>query len=302
MKILIGGASGLIGTALCRALQEQGHTLGRLVRRPAAPGQIEIYWDPERGSIDRTPLADFSPDVVINVAGENIASGRWNEKRKAAIRNSRVNGTRILSLALANLETKPRLFICSSATGFYGDQGEQLLTEHSPSGETFLAAVCREWEAATQPAEKAKIRVVNLRTGIVLSKKGGALKKMLIPFRLGLGGVVGNGRQYMSWITLDDLIGIFLFVMEHEGISGPVNAVSPNPVTNREFTKALGRALFRPTLLPIPASTARLTLGEMADELLLASARIKPAVLEKAGFHFQHPEIRPALRAVLKSS
>jgi uncharacterized protein len=300
MNILISGSSGLVGSALSTALQSQGHTLARLVRRSADHTRREVYWDPEQGSIDKTPLVDIAPEVVINLAGENIAGGRWNARRKAAIRNSRVNGTHILSQALASLDPKPKVLLCASAVGYYGDRGEEVLLENSGPGNNFLAKVCQDWELATEPARQAGIRVVNIRIGVVLSKKGGALKKMLLPFRLGMGGVMGNGRQYFSWITLEDLVRVFLFAMTHPEISGPVNAVAPHPVTNRQFTKALGKALFRPTLIPMPASTARLVLGEMADELLLASARVQPGVLDGAGFQFNHTQILPALRAVLK--
>jgi uncharacterized protein (TIGR01777 family) len=300
MRILIAGSSGLIGSALTTALQGQGHTLARLVRRAADNSRREVYWDPERGSLDKSPLVDIAPEVVINLAGENIAGGRWTDRRKAAIRDSRVNGTRVLSQAITSLEPKPKIFLCASAVGYYGDRGDTVLMEDSGPGDNFLSKVCQDWELATEPAREAGIRVVNLRIGVVLSKKGGALKKMLLPFRLGLGGVIGNGRQYFSWITLEDLVRVFLFAMEHSEISGPVNAVAPHPVTNKQFTKALGKALVRPTLRPMPASTARLAFGEMADELLLASARAQPGVLEGAGFQFQQGTILTALRAVLK--
>jgi hypothetical protein len=300
MRILIAGSSGLIGAALSKALQAQGHTLARLVRRSADNSKREVYWDPERGSVDKAPLVDIAPEVVINLAGESIAQGRWTERKKVAIRDSRVNGTRILSEAIASLESKPKVFLCASAVGYYGDRGDEVLLENSGSGNNFLASVCQEWESATEPARKAGIRVVNIRTGVVLSKKGGALKKMLLPFKLGAGGVIGNGRQYLSWITLEDLVQTYLFAMQHPEISGPMNAVAPHPVTNKQFTKALGKALFRPTLLPLPASTARLIFGEMAEELLLASARVQPGILEGAGFQFQQSEILPALRSVLK--
>lgn len=300
MRILISGASGLIGQPLTAQLEKQGHQIARLVRRPADWAKKEVYWDPEKGSLDKSPLVEFAPEAVIHLAGENIASGRWNDTLKAKIRDSRVNGTDILALALASLDPKPKCLIMASATGYYGERGDELLIENAASGHNFLAEVCQAWEASAKPAEDAGIRVVKLRTGVVLSKKGGALKKMLTPFRLGAGGVIGDGRQYLSWITLADMVSAYLFALENENLSGPVNAVSPNPVTNKEFTKALGRALFRPTLFPLPASTARMLFGEMAEELLLASTRAKPGALERAGFTFSHPEIREALKAVLK--
>lgn len=302
MRILISGASGLIGTALMAELKKQGHQIARLVRRPADWAKKEVYWDSEKGSLDKSPLVEFQPEAVIHLAGENIAAGRWNKKLKAKIRDSRVNGTRVLSQVLASLEPKPKVLVMASAMGYYGDRGNELLIENADPGDNFLAKVCTEWEAAAQPAEEAGIRVVKLRTGVVLSKKGGALKKMLLPFRLGLGGVMGNGRQYMSWITLTDVVRAYLFALEQDSLSGPVNAVSPNPVTNKEFTKTLGKVLFRPTLFSMPASTVRMVFGEMAEELLLASARVKPGALEKAGFKFAHPELKEALKSVLGKS
>lgn len=300
MKILISGSSGLIGTALSSALRDKGHTIARLVRRSADNSKREVYWDPERSSLDKSPLVDIVPDVVINLAGESIAEGRWNERKKAAIRNSRVNGTRVLAQALASLEKKPKVLINASAVGIYGDRGDEILFENSAPGHNFLAKVCEDWEAATEPAKKAGIRVVCVRTAVVLSKKGGALKKMLLPFKFGLGGRLGSGRQYFSWITLDDIVQAYLFAMEHPEISGPINASAPHPVTNKQYTKALGKALHRPTLFSIPASTLRMLFGELADEGLLASERVMPGVLEKAGFKFQHAEVLPALRAILK--
>lgn len=300
MRILISGSSGMIGSALVSALEGEGHTIGRLVRRTANHGKNEVYWDPGRGSLDKTSLVDFAPEAVINLAGESIASGRWTSKKKAKIRDSRVHGSAVLAESLASLENPPRVFINASAIGFYGNRGQEKLSESSPSGEGFLAEVCRAWEVATEPAQKKGIRVVLVRTGIVLDLHGGALKKMLLPFKLGLGGVIGNGRQYMSWISIEDEVGILQFALTHDSLQGPVNAVAPNPVTNREFTKTLGRVLFRPTLVPMPASTARMIFGEKAEELLLAGARVLPEKLLQAGYSFKYPELKPALKYLLR--
>ncbi len=300
MKILLSGASGLIGSALVSALKAEGHVLAFLVRRKADPNRNEIYFEPERGSVDKSALEAFGPEAVIHLAGDPIAKGRWTAKKKAAIRNSRINGTAALTNALIHLEKFPAVFISASAIGYYGTRWDEILTEESPPGDNFLAQVCRDWEAATQAAVEKGIRVVNLRFGMILSKKGGALKKLLLPFKLGLGGIIGNGQQYMSWITDEDVVNLISFALKHPSLQGPVNAVTPHPVTNREFTRTLGRVLWRPTCLPLPASTARMLLGEMADDLLLASARVKPAKLEAEGFKFRYPELRGALEYLLK--
>jgi len=289
----------MVGTALVTLLEQEGHTIGRLVRRRADRTKAEVYWDPNRGSLDKDPLANFGPEAVIHLAGENIAQGRWTEAKKARIRDSRIKGTRVLAECLASLETPPKVLICASAIGFYGSRGEEILKEESSQGDNFLARVCAEWEAAAQPARDRGIRVVTIRTGVVLSPGGGALKKMLLPFKMGLGGVIGNGRQYFSWITLDDLVGVFQFALKEEKVSGPYNATAPFPVTNRVFTKTLGRVLWRPTLFSIPASTARMVFGEMADEMLLASARVDSSKLAAAGFSFQYPHLKEALKHVL---
>jgi uncharacterized protein (TIGR01777 family) len=238
---------------------------------------------------------------VVHLAGESIAS-RWTAARKARIRESRVRGTRLLSQALARLDAPPRVLISASAIGIYGNRGDELLTEDSPSGETnrdFLVAVCREWEAAADPARAAGVRVVHPRLGIVLSPEGGALGKLLPPFRLGLGGHQGNGRQWMSWIAIDDAVGVLLHLLNHLEINGPVNVTAPEPVINREFTRVLGRVLGRPTPFPVPAAALRLALGEMANSTILASARGAPSKLLQAGYRFEHPVLEPALRHVL---
>jgi hypothetical protein len=279
-------------------LETDGHEVVALVRRePVGPG--EVLWDPAAGSLD---LSGVGADAVVHLAGESIAEGRWNAAKKQRIRDSRVQGTRVLCEALASLEEKPKVIVCASAIGYYGHREEYLLSESSSPGEGFLPDVCREWEDAAEPARAAGIRVVSLRIGVVLSKAGGALAKMLLPFKLGLGGKIGDGAQYMSWVSLDDLVSMARFAIDDEGLSGAVNAVAPRAVTNLEFTKALGRSLKRPTIFPLPAFVARIVLGEMADDLLLSSIRVEPAVLKERGFNFAHPEIDKALSAVLGGS
>ncbi len=296
MKILISGSSGLLGSALVEVLTKEGHEIGRLVRRKSKPESNEIYWDPERGSLDKTALEDFGPEAAINLAGESIAQGRWSPKKKAKIRDSRVNGTRVLAQALGSLSKFPKVLVCPSAVGYYGDRGDAVMTEQDAPGRGFLAEVCQAWEAAAQPARDKGIRVVHFRIGVVLSAKGGALKKMLLPFKLGMGGVIGSGRQYWSWVALEDVVGAIQFAVQNPALQGPVNLVAPHPVTNREFTKTLGRVLWRPTYFSIPASTARMVFGEMADELLLASTRVEPEKLKQSGFSFQYPQLKPALQ------
>ena len=297
MNVLVSGSSGLVGSALLPALAREGHSAIRLVRVPPRPGQSEVHWDPASGALDAVGLEGM--DAVVHLAGESLL-GRWTAEKKARIRESRVGGTRILCEALARLVHPPRALVSASAIGYYGDRGEEILREESSPGTSFLASVCREWEAAAAPAAQRGIRVVQLRSGIVLSPAGGALAKMLTPFRMGLGGVVGSGRQYMSWIALDDLIGVILHTLTHETLRGPVNAVTPAPVTNREFTQTLGRVLSRPTIVPMPAFAARLAFGEMAEELLLASTRVEPTRLLASGYRFHYPEIEGALRHLLR--
>ena len=298
MQVLVSGASGLVGSALLPALASAGHQVGRLVRAGAGPaGPSDVSWDPAGERIDEARLAGF--DAVVHLAGENIASGRWTERVKERIRKSRVDGTQLLSRALARLERPPKAVVQASAIGYYGNRSDQVLTESSPRGQGFLPAVCVAWEAAAEPAEKRGIRVVFLRFGVILSPKGGALKKMLPPFRLGVGGVIGEGTQYMSWIALDDAVGAVLHALSTERLRGPVNAVAPQPVTNQGFTKTLGRVLGRPTVFPMPAFAARLAFGEMADALLLASARVVPDRLKGTGYKFRQPDLEPALRHLL---
>jgi uncharacterized protein (TIGR01777 family) len=297
MIIAITGSSGLIGTALTHALEADGHLIRPVVRRAAREGTHEIRWDPAGNMIDGAEFANV--DAVVHLAGENIAAKRWTSAFKQKFLASRVRGTKLLCDTLAGLAAKPTVLVSASAIGYYGDRGDERLDESSPPGSGFLPDVCQQWEAATTSARDANIRVVNLRVGVVLSRDGGALAKMLTPFRLGLGGVLGSGRQYMSWIALQDLVRAIQFALSAAALVGPVNGVAPSPVTNREFTKTLGRILHRPTVFPMPAFAARLAFGEMADEVLLASARIQPHALATAGFKFIHPELEIALRHIL---
>lgn len=298
VKILVSGSSGLVGAALLRTLGADGLQLTRLVRETASgPGQLA--WDPDH-PLAPEPVSGF--DGVIHLAGESIAS-RWTQSKKKAIRDSRVLGTRNLAAALAHAASPPRVLISASAIGYYGDRGDEVLREDSPSGSSgFLPEVCREWEAAAQPTEVAGIRTVNLRTGIVLSAAGGALKKMLPPFRMGLGGNIGSGRQWMSWIDLCDMVDAIRHVLTNDSLRGPVNFVSPNPVTNAEFTRTLASALSRPAILPMPALAARLAFGQMGEELLLASQRVEPTKLSASGYVFQKPDLRKALEDILRKN
>lgn len=297
LRVLVTGSTGFIGSALVPFLAESGHRVGRLVRTLPRKGRGEVQWGPETGFIDTPRLEGI--DGVVHLAGENIATDRWTAEKKAKIRDSRVDGTRLLCDTLATLKQPPKVLVCASAIGYYGDRGDELLTEESEPGSGFLASVCREWEAATKPAEEKGIRVVRLRFGMVLSPTGGAMAKLLPPFKKGLGGVLGTGRQYVSWITLDDLVGVILHALTIEALQGPVNAVTPNPVTNREFTRTLGRLLGRFTIFPMPAAAAHLVFGDLADEVLLASQRVQPTRLLATGFDFRYPELEGALRHLL---
>jgi uncharacterized protein (TIGR01777 family) len=293
-KVLLSGASGLIGSVLLPALQSSGYEVTRLVRG-AASGKGDVTWDPSR------PLAPQSVsgiDAVVHLAGESIV-GRWTEAKKRRVLGSRVQGTRNLAKALAAAPQRPRVLISASAIGYYGDRGEETLREESSSGSGFLPEVCREWEAAAEPATKAGIRTAQMRFGVVLSASGGALQKMLLPFRMGVGGNIGGGRQWMSWVDIDDVVGAILHVIKTDSLHGPVNVVGPNPVRNSEFTKTLASVLSRPAIFPMPAFAARLVFGQMADELLLASQRVEPAKLMASAYIFQTPELRAALENIL---
>lgn len=296
MKILISGSHGLVGTALIKSLEPEGHEIFRLVRH-APNSRSEIEWSPDRYSIALARIEGF--DAVVHLAGESIAEGRWSEEKKKRIRESRVKGTKLLADALANLSSPPRTLISASAIGYYGDRGDEVLTEASRPGDDFLSEVCVEWEKATALATEKGIRVVNTRFGIILDAKGGALAKMLTPFRMGIGGRIGSGKQWMSWIALDDVVGGIKFALTNETLSGPVNFVAPNAVTNSEFTKTLGKVLSRPTLFPIPAFGVRLVFGEMADALLLSSQKVEPTKLHTAVYQFQYSNLDDALRRAI---
>ena len=282
MNVLLSGSSGLIGSELKKNLENDGHQVTPLSRDFDNPINFEGF------------------DAVIHLAGENIAQGRWTKAKKSEIRNSRINGTKKLSDQLAASPHKPSIFISSSATGFYGDRSDSILDEEASQGAGFLPEVCVLWEKATKSAEQAEIRTVHIRTGVVLTKKGGALKKMLPPFLLGGGGILGNGKQYMSWISLEDEINAILFILNNPEISGAVNLTAPNPVDNKEFTKILGKTIKKPTILPLPGFAARLLFGEMAEAILLTGNRVLPNKLLNAGFEFTHPTLDGALESILK--
>jgi len=292
MKVAIAGASGLVGSALIPVLRTIGAEITRLVRSKPKAGEIE--WHPNQDEVSPNTLEGF--EVIINLAGENIAGGRWTDDQKKKIHDSRVHGTHLLSEAIAKLARKPRAFICASATGIYGDRDSETLDEQSESGGGFLAGVCREWEKASEPAIKAGVRVVNLRFGPILAREGGMLAKLLTPFKMGMGGKVGSGKQFISWVSLDDAVNAVKLAIKDDSMHGPVNIVSPNPVTNEEFTRTLGHVLNRPTALAMPAFAARLAFGEMADEMLLASQKVLPRKLLSAGFQFQLPKLEDAIR------
>ena len=300
MRIALSGSTGLVGAALGQSLRADGHDVVRLVRSPDGK-QDSSVWDPATGSVDANALG--TPDAVVHLAGENIASGRWTAAKKQLIDDSRGPATELLCKTLAALPTPPKVFIGASATGIYGNTGGEEVHEDTPielaRGENFLVDVARDWEAGARPIADAGARVVHLRIGIVLSKQGGALKRMLTPFRMGVGGRLGDGRQWMSWIALPDLLRIAQFALANDQLHGPLLCVAPTPVTNREFTRILGKVLRRPTVLPAPAFALRMAFGEMADALLLTSLRTRPQRLLEAGFEFEHPNLETALRALL---
>jgi len=298
-NVLVTGASGFVGRAVVAHLAKSGHRVVPLRRAAAAGNETGPTWNPQAGQIRLESAGQL--DAVVHLAGENIAQ-RWTAAAKVRIRASRVDATRLLCEALARSPQPPRVMVCASATGFYGDRGDEVLDERSRPGSGFLAEICQAWEAAAEPARRAGIRVVHLRLGIVLARHGGALAKMLPAFRLGLGGRLGSGRQYWSWIALEDLLRVIEFALVESALSGPVNAVSPEPITNAAFTRALGRALRRPAFLPLPAFAVTLLFGQMGREALLGSARVRPARLLESGFAFRFPELTAAFEHLLANA
>jgi uncharacterized protein len=294
-RVLLTGASGLLGSALLRSLKSRGFQVVRLVRGSASTDD-QIAWDPLQ-PIAPEAVSDF--DAVIHLSGETVV-GRWTDAKKQKIRESRVVSTRNLALALAKAPEKPRVFVTASAIGYYGDRADELLREGSTSGAGFLAEVCREWEAAAQPVAEAGIRCAQLRTGVVLSSDGGALQKMLLPFRMGVGGNLGSGRQWMSWIHIQDWVGAVDHILKRDLLHGPVNMVATKPVTNAEFTTTLASVLSRPTIFPVPAFAAKLAFGQMAEEVLLSSQRVEPNRLVTSGYPFQYFDLHKALEAILR--
>ena len=299
MKIVVSGSTGLIGSALTISLHRRGDEVVPLVRRRVSPGEHALAWDPERGTIDRAGLE--GADAVIHLAGENVF-GRWSPAKKQRIYDSRVKGTRLISDALAGLSRRPATLLAASAIGYYGDRGDEAVTEESAPGEDFLAHVARDWEAATTAATRAGIRVVNMRNGVVLTATGGALAKMLPAFRIGLGGPVGSGNQYLSWITLDDTVSAILHLLDNSSVVGPVNMTAPTPVTNREFAKTLGKVLGRPAVVTVPAFALRMAFGTEGAAMLQSGQRVLPARLLASGFNFSSPDVEHALRFLLAPS
>jgi len=292
MKVLITGASGLIGTALTRSFAEKGYEV-LLTSRSEPKDDRHIKWSVEEGFEHPERLEGL--DAVIHLAGESVNALRWTDEKKKAILDSRVIGTRNVVETISKLKDKPKVLVAASGVGYYGERGDEEVTESSNSGEGFLADVSRAWEAESRRAEDAGVRTVLLRTGMVLSKDGGALASMMTPFKMGVGGTIGSGKQWMSWISLDDHISVINFVLENENIRGAVNSVSPNPVRNQEFTDVMGDVLYRPTIIPLPEFAVSMLLGEMGDELLLTSTRAIPKRLEDNGFHFKYPQLKAAL-------
>jgi len=297
MRILISGSHGFIGSAVHKSLEQGGDQLLRLIRQTQIAHSDEVFWNLPDNFIDHSKLKNL--DAVIHLAGENLF-GRWNEKKKQAIHDSRIKSTVFLAQTLAAKEHKPKVLICASAIGYYGDRGELECTETTEAGDGFLTTVCRQWEQATLPASEAGIRVVNLRFGVVLGKEGGSLAKMLPAFKMGMGGPLGDGQQWVSWVSIDDAVRAVEFSLNNENLSGPVNVVSQQPVRNKEFAQAIGHALHRPEVVPVPKRMLKFMLGEMADETVLASTKVLPHKLLSKGFAFEHPDLETALAAVLQ--
>lgn len=299
MHVLVGGSSGLIGSALVPRLRSLGHRVTRLVRASPA-GEGSVSWNPRAGTLDPRALDDV--DAVVHLGGVSLAGGLWTARRKEALRASRVDTTSLLARTMADASPRrPSVFVQSSAVGYYGDRGDEILSESSAAGTGFLADLCRAWEAASRPAEEAGVRVVRVRSGLVLSPRGGVLGTLAPLFRIGLGGRVGSGRQWTAWITLDDAVEVYARMVADPSFRGAVNAVAPEPATNAEFTRALGRALRRPTPFPVPAFLLRLALRGMAEETILSSQRVVPSRLLSAGFAFRDPALEPALAALFRA-
>src|SRR5580693_5752185 len=303
MKILVAGSSGLVGTALVGTLAREGHTVCRLVRPQSlstmdAKTGFDVAWNPATGELGG---AGVGPDAVVNLAGASIADGRWTTARKNLLRTSRIDSTRALVEALAKMNARPSVLVSASAIGIYGNRADETLTEESNPGSDFLAGLTREWEAEALKAEAIGVRVVLARFGIILARDGGALPKMILPFRFFAGGRIGSGKQWMSWVTLEDVVEILRLALEHGEVRGPINVISPQPLQNVEFTKTLASALHRPALFPAPPFALRLALGEMADALLLSSQRVLPHKLQQLGYHFLHPDLKNALVTILNA-
>ena len=299
MRILVTGSSGLIGSALVRSLEADGHAVTRLVRRPPA-GPREVTWDPGAGAIDGAALDGH--DAAVNLAGAGLGDRRWTDDYKAKILDSRVGGTDLLARTLASLDHPPQVLASGSAIGIYGDRGDEELTEASAPGTGFLAGAVQAWEAATGPAQAAGIRVVHLRSGVVQGARGGALGRQLLPFKLGLGGRIGSGRQWLSWVAIDDEVGGIRHVIDHQTLAGPVNLTAPNPVTSAEYARTLGKVLHRPAVVPIPTPALQVRLGrELVSEMLLGGQRVLPAVLERSGYRFSHPDLHGALESTISN-
>lgn len=299
MKILISGASGLVGTAVAGALRKDGHTVKQFVRPGATAHEGDVRWDPTSGIVDLAAME--GADAVICLSGASVGDGRWTAERKKVLRSSRVDLTGLLVDSLGRLKQKPGVFIAASAIGYYGNRGDEILTESSAAGNDFIAQLARDWEAESARAESVGIRTVILRFGVVLSANGGALGRMLLPFKLGAGGRLGSGKQWMSWVALDDVVEIIRTAIADERMRGPVNVVAPGPVQNVEFTRMLANVLRRPAIFPAPAFALRIALGEMADELLLSSQRVIPQRLHAAGYHFRFENLEGALRAMFRA-
>jgi uncharacterized protein len=300
MKVLISGGSGLVGSALTNTLRADGHLVSHFIRPggTAAPG--DVLWNPSRATVDVPALEGH--DAIVHLSGASIADGRWTDKRKAILRSSRVDSTRVLVDSLTHLKQPPRVFVCASAIGYYGDRGDELLTESSGYGNDFLAILCRAWEAEAARAAANGIRTVMARFGVILSTQGGALSRMLTPFKLGVGGRLGSGKQWISWIALEDVVKVLRATIDNENVNGPVNVVAPQPMQNSEFTRVLAGVLHRPAIFPAPAFALRLALGQMADALLLSSQRVQPEKLAKIGYKFRYETLQPALEAILRSA